>query len=337
MDINISFYEIEDKQTKLITDIFKEDNTYKLKINNKSLDINNAITESNTHGIVIFIKSQITKKILDKLPKLKVIVTMSTGFDHINLEDCRERNIMVCNVPAYGDNTVAEFSFGLILALARKLKPTFNRVEKGIFNREGLMGKDLKGKNLGLIGTGRIGKQMVKLGSAFGMNIVATDLKPDSNLEDQYGIRYTDLEELCKLSDVVSLHVPYNISTHHLINRKIINLLKPDVLLVNTSRGKVVDTEAIGNALREGKLGGVALDTFEGEEIWIEEEFLRRDDLPAIPLQQAMESFYMLRSERAILTPHNAFNTREALDRILLTSADNIRSFFEGNPINIVT
>ena len=122
-----------------------------------------------------------------------------------------------------------------------------------------------------------------------------------------------------------------------MINREIINLLKPDVLLVNTSRGKVVDTEAIGNALREGKLGGVALDTFEGEEIWIEEEFLRRDDLPAIPLQQAMESFYMLRSERAILTPHNAFNTREALDRILLTSADNIRSFFEGNPINIVT
>ncbi len=120
------------------------------------------------------------------------------------------------------------------------------------------------------------------------------------------------------------------------IDRKALRLVKPTAFLVNTSRGKVVDTEAIAEALREDRIGGVALDTFEGEEIWIEEEFLRRDDLATISLKQAIESFFILRSERVILTPHNAFNTKEALKRILITGSQNIIRFFEGKPQNVV-
>jgi D-lactate dehydrogenase len=130
--------------------------------------------------------------------------------------------------------------------------------------------------------------------------------------------------------------VPYLPSTHHLINAERLRLFKPIALLINTSRGKVVDTKAVAAALREDRLGGVALDTFEGEDIWIEEEFLKHNDLPAIVLREAMESFSIMRSERAILTPHNAFNTREALERILTTSAENIKAFFSDNPQNVV-
>jgi len=337
MSIKLSIFDVDDKQKKLIIALFEDKNSYKLNFHDKSLDINNAKYEGDTEGIAIFIQSNITKGILNHLTNLKVIATMSTGFDHIDLEACEQRNIKVCNVPAYGDNTVAEYAFGLVIALSRKFKPTFNRVERGIFNRSGLMGSDLKGKIIGLIGTGRIGSCMAKLGSAFGMEIVACDPKQDKKLEKEYGVNYTEIENLLQISDVISLHVPYNQTTHHLINSKTIKLLKPTALLVNTSRGKVVDTIAIVHALREGRIGGVALDTFEGEEVWIEEEFLRRDDLPAIPLQQAMESFFILRSERAILTPHNAFNTKEALDRILITSTENLKSYFTGNPKNVVT
>ena len=336
MSVKISIFDVDDKQKSLIIDQFEDKNLYELNFHNKSLDINNAENEGDTEGIAVFIQSNISKKILNHLSNLKVIATMSTGFDHIDLKECKKRNIKVCNVPAYGDNTVAEYAFGLIIALARKLKPTFDRVERGIFNRTGLMGMDIKGKTLGLIGTGRIGSQMAKIGKAFEMDIIAFDPEPNDELRKKYGVRYKKLEDLAKESDVISLHVPYNESTHYLINSNLIQLFKPHVLIVNTSRGKVVNTEAIVNALREGKLGGVALDTFEGEEVWIEEEFLRRDDLPAIPLQQAMESFFILRSERAILTPHNAFNTSEALDRILITSAENIKAYFKGKPKNVV-
>ncbi len=336
MPINLSIFDVDDKQKAMIIDQFKDKNLYKLSFKNKSLDINNAKYEKDTEGIAVFIQSTINKEVLKHLRKLKVIATMSTGYDHIDLKTCKKNNITVCNVPSYGDNTVAEYTFGLILALARKLKPTFDRVGKGIFNRTGLMGTDLKGKTLGLVGTGRIGSQMAKIGSAFEMNVIAFDPKKNKELEKKYGVKYKELNELAKESDVISLHVPYNKSTHYLINSNLIQLFKPNVLIVNTSRGKVVNTEAVVKALRKGKLGGVALDTFEGEEIWIEEEFLWRDDLPAIPLQQAMESFFILRSERAILTPHNAFNTKEALDRILISSVENLKSFFMGNAKNVI-
>lgn len=336
MPIKLSFFDTSEDQKKILQNQFATQKQFELNFCNKSLDKHTASKIKNTQGIGIFIQSEINKEILDLLSNLKVIATMSTGFDHIDLQQCKKRNITVCNVPAYGDNTVAEYAFGLILALARKLKPTFDRVERGIFNRAGLQGVDIKGKTLGLIGTGKIGSHVAKLGSAFEMKLIAYDPKPDKKLKKKYGVSYLSLEDLAKESDVISLHVPYNESTHHMINSELIRMFKPNVLLVNTSRGKVVDTKAIVNSLREGKLGGVALDTFEGEEVWIEEEFLRRDDLPAIPLRQAMENFFILRSEKAILTPHNAFNTKEALERILITSADNLKAYFSGDPENIV-
>ena len=333
----LAFFNVDEKEQAVLLKAFEGEKAFELSFRQKPLDVHTATIAKDADGMGIFIQSQVTQEVLDLLPQLRIIATMSTGFDHIDLEACKSRNITVCNVPAYGDNTVAEYAFGLIIALARKLKPTFERVERGFFSRTGLKGMDLKGKTLGLVGTGRIGSHMARLGWAFGMRIIAYDVKPDATLVEKFDVTFLGLDEVLQQADVISLHVPYLPSTHHLINAERLRLLKPTALLVNTARGKVVDTKAVSVALREGRLGGVALDTFEGEEIWIEEEFLKRDDLAAITLKEAMESFSIMRSERAILTPHNAFNTREALERILVTSAENLKAYFSGSLQNVVS
>ena len=333
----LAFFNVDEKEQAVLSKEFAGEKTFELRFNQKSLDKHTACIAKEAGGIGIFIQSKITQEVLDHLPMVKVIATMSTGFDHIDLTACKARNITVSNVPSYGDNTVAEYAFGLILALARKFKSTFDRIERGFFGRTGLIGIDIKGKTLGLIGTGRIGSHMARLGWAFGMKVIAYDVRSDVALKEKYGVQFMSLEDVLEQADVISLHVPYLPSTHHLINAERLRLLKPTALLINTSRGKLIDTKAVAAALREDRLGGVALDTFEGEDIWIEEEFLKHDDLPAIALREAMESFSIMRSERAILTPHNAFNTREALERILITSAENLKAYFSGHPQNVVT
>lgn len=336
MSIKTAFFDVDQDQGKLIEEQFREKPDFKLTFSQAQLDTKSAGNCSDAEAIALFIRSKVTKEILDLLPDLKVISTLSTGYDHIDLYECKKRNITVSNVPDYGDSTVAEYAFGLILALSRKFKPTFDRAERGIFSRSGLAGTDLQGKTLGIIGTGKIGSNVVRMGWAFEMKIIGYDPVKNQDLVNKFDLEYTDLKDLLKRSDVISLHVPYLESTHHLIDEKALSLMKPTSLVVNTSRGKVIDTSALANALREGKLGGAALDTFEGEEVWLEEEFLRRDDLAAISLKQAMESFFILRSEKVILTPHNAFNTREAMDRILISGSNNIISFFDGKPQNVV-
>jgi len=335
--VKLAFFDVDETEQAVLSRAFAGEKTFELSFHQKSLDTHSALIAKDVDGIGIFIQSRITKEVLDLLPEVKVIDTMSTGFDHIDLETCKARNITVCNVPSYGDNTVAEYAFGLIIALARKFKPTIEQVGRGFFSRTGLMGIDLKGKTLGVVGTGNIGSHMARFGWAFGMKVIAYDVKPNEEIIDRYDVTFVSLEELLQQADIISLHIPYNPSTHHLINAERLRLFKPTALLVNTSRGQVVDTTAVAAALREGRVGGVALDTFEGEEVWLEEEFLKRDDLAAITLREAMESFSIMRSERAIITPHNAFNTKEALERILLTSAENIIAYFSGHPQNVVT
>ena len=332
----LAFFDVDEKEQTILSKEFAGEKTFELRFSQKALDKHTACVAKEAGGIGIFIQSKITQEVLDHLPMVKVLATMSTGFDHIDISACKVRNITISNVPSYGDSTVAEYAFSLILALARKLKPTFERVERGLFGRTGLIGMDIKGKTLGLIGTGRIGSHMARLGWAFGMKVIAYDVRLDVAMKEKYGVQFMSLEEVLEQADVISLHVPYLPSTHHLINAERLRLLKPTALLINTSRGKLIDTKAVAAALREDRLGGVALDTFEGEDIWIEEEFLKHDDLPAVTLREAMESFSIMRSERAILTPHNAFNTREALDRILITSAENLKAYFSGHPQNVV-
>ncbi|MDK2916465.1 MAG: D-lactate dehydrogenase [Euryarchaeota archaeon] len=330
------FFGLDEHEKDVIWKAFAGPSGYEIALHTEPLTVENASLARDADAVGIFVLSRVTREVIKRLPNLKMVAAMSTGFDHIDVEACREHGVTVCNVPHYGETTVAEFAFGLILALARRFRPTFARVDRGDFSRAGLQGMDLAGKTLGLVGTGRIGSHLARIAHAAGMGVIAYDLRPNPALTEDYGVRYMDLDDVLRQADVISLHVPYTEATHHLIDADRLRLVKDTALLVNTSRGGVVDTTAVADALREGRLGGVALDTFEGEDVWIGEEFQGAGEASADELRDALESFGLLHSDRAILTPHNAFNTREAVDRIIATSVENIRAFFAGNPQNVV-
>jgi len=333
----LAIFDVDKKEIDVLSKAL-EGTGQELRFYQRQLDMNSVYNNENIEGIAMFIRPQITSILLDQLPRLRIISTMSTGYDHIDLQACKVRNVTVCNAPNYADNTVAEYAFGLIVSLLRKFKPTFDRIGRGIFSRTGLVGADIKGKTLGLVGTGRIGSNMARLGCAYGMKVIAHDPNPKTDLLEGCSVEFKSMEIVLSEADVISLHVPYNSSTHHMINEEQLRLFKPSAFLINTSRGKVVDTIALSDALRQGRLAGAALDTFEGREmeILVEEEMLRRDDLTAMALRHAWDEFSVMHSERVILTPYNAFNTEEALERILTTTAENFKAYFRGHPQNVV-
>jgi D-lactate dehydrogenase len=301
----------------------------------------------------VFISSEIDKEIIDSLPNLKLITTRSTGYDHIDCEYCKSKGILVCNVPEYGTKTVAEWTIGLILNLMRKIYYAIDQIkETESFDLKNLRGEELYGKTLGVIGTGRIGKEVIKLAKAFGMNILAYDAFPDENFAKEYNVTYTSLEELLKNSDVITIHVNLNPSTYHLINKENIKLIKPGAYLVNTARGGIVETEALLYALKEGILKGAALDVLE-EETEIKEELellvkyttadecgYNADKRGLNDLKETAftlwQNHILMKMPNVLITPHNAFNSKEAIERILMTTIENIKKFLEGNSINLV-
>lgn len=280
--------------------------------------------------ISVFISCRFDKKTLTRLPKLKMIATRSTGKDHIDLVECKKRKIEVVNVAEYGSVTVAEYSFGLLLAMAKKIVVAHQSVEEGNFSPEGLTGVDVAGKTLGVVGVGRIGANMVKLGRGFGMEVLGVTRKRNSVKQKKLGYRLVDLKTCLKESDFVSLHVPSSKATFHLINRGNIELMKKGSYLINTCRGDVVEAEAILWALNQGILAGAALDVAEEELGVVDprtvERNISKDDLKEVV------TFHMLRDrDDVIFTPHNAFNSQEAVERIIKTTMGNIKSFLKKN------
>lgn len=289
-------------------------------------------------AIVIFLHSHISKKILEKLPKLKLISTMSTGYDHIDIEECRKRSITVCNVPGYGEITVAEHTLALLLAISRKIIPSVERTRKGDFSLEGLAGFDLNGKTMGIVGTGRIGSHVAKFASSFGMKLLAYSKHENPELEKLYGLKYVKtLKELLMNCDVISLHAPLNKDTQHMVNRKNIKYIKKGAVLLNTARGALVETEALLEALDKGIISYAGLDVLEEEcSVKEEKELLSKDFLKTCDLKTVLANHRLIKHEQAVITPHNGFNSVEALDKIITTTADNANSFFRGKKTNAI-
>ncbi|MBI3087679.1 MAG: hydroxyacid dehydrogenase [Candidatus Omnitrophica bacterium] len=287
--------------------------------------------------VSVFIYSTLTRAVLRRLPGLRFIATRSTGFDHIDLRACRAGKIQVSNVPSYGESTVAEHTFALILALSRNVHKAYVRTVKGDFSLQGLQGFDLKGKALGVVGAGRIGMHVIKMAKGFGMEVLAYDTRKDPFLRDVLDFRYVSLPELLRRSDIVSLHLPYAPATHHLLNRDTFRLMKRGALFINTARGGLVDTHALVWALDEGIVGGAGLDVLEGEELVKEERQLLEKDFPKERLITALKNHILLHRENVVITPHIAFDSREALQRILETTVSNIAGFLQGNPANVVS
>jgi D-lactate dehydrogenase len=284
----------------------------------------------------VFIYSRLDRQALDAFPQLKLIATRSTGFDHVDVESCRRRGIVACNVPSYGENTVAEHTFALILMLSRKVHQSYNQVRAGQIERAMLTGFDLQGKTLGVVGAGHIGLHAIRIGRGFGMRVLAADTRQDPFLADLLGFSYAPLERLLEESDILSLHCPLLPATRHMIGREQFRRMKRGALLINTARGGLVDTDALVEALESGQLGGAGLDVVEGEELIKEEKQLLHEPESIERLRAAVRNRVLLSHDSVVFTPHNAFNSREALERILDTTIANLKAFREGKPINAV-
>ncbi|MGQ9524580.1 MAG: hydroxyacid dehydrogenase [Armatimonadota bacterium] len=284
----------------------------------------------------VFIYSQVTREVLDAVPSLRMVATRSTGFNHVDVGACVERGVALTNVPRYGENTVAEHAFALILALSRKVHQAYQRTSRYDFSLSGLRGFDLKGKTLGVVGAGSIGLHVIRIAKGFGMEVLAYDTREQAILAEVLGFTYVPLSELLQRSDVVTLHVPLTESTRHMINREAISMMKDGAILINTARGELVDTAALVWGLDTGKLGGAGLDVLEGEETIREEAELLSESLPYDRVRAVLQGYALLRRENVVLTPHMAFYSQEAQHRILDTTVQNILSFFSGTPMNRV-
>lgn len=330
----IAFFELEQWEKEYFKDRLKG---YELVFVDGHLDQISAGQTKNADAIGIFIYSAANRKALEKLPALKLVVTLSTGFDHIDLKECRKRKITVCNVPHYGENTVAEHTFALILNLTRKIHKAYERTVRGDFTIDGLRGIDLQGKTLGVVGAGSIGQHVIRIAKGFEMDVLAYDKLKNQKLAGKIGFKYADFDYLLRNSDIITLHAPYNKSTHHLINRRAISKMKKGVFLINTARGAIIETKALLEGIRSGKIGGAGLDVLEGE-CFIKEEkqILSKHFMKECDLKTALQDHLLLRQPNVIITPHNAFNSSEALQRILDTTILNINSFLKKKPVNVV-
>ena len=269
-------------------------------------------------AISIFVGSQVTETVLAQFSNLKFLTTRSVGFDHVDTKAAAARGIVVAYVPGYGDNTVAEYAFGLLLNLTRNLYHAIEQVKMaGSFSFDGLRGVDIKGKTMGIIGTGRIGKESIKIAKGFGMDVIAYDPFPDPAAAQQLGFTYLPLNELLAKADAVSIHCPLTDETRHLLNRENMMTMKRGAYLVNTARGGIVETDGLVAALEAGIIRGAALDV-------IEEERETKDELDFLTHEHHIEDFrtvvenhMLMKMPNVLITPHNAFNSQEALERIL--------------------
>ncbi len=337
--MKIAFFKLEPQERKYI-----EASKVLKKLGWEFLFVNEAIDRANFKKdadveIISTFRTKVTSETLSYFPNLKFIATRSTGYDHIDLKAVEKLGIVVSNVPSYGDETVAEYTFGLILVLARKIADAYDRLrEQGKFSIKGLRGFELNGKSLGVIGTGRIGKNVIRIANGFEMKVVAYDLYPDKAYAKKMGFKYVSLEKLLSVSDIVTLHVPLTEKTKHLINEKALQLMKSTAYLINTARGGCVDTKALVKALQNKVIAGAALDVLE-EEGALQDElgFLSKIDTKGEALSTLLANHVFIDLPNVIVTPHNAFNTKEALQRILDGTIENIVAFVQKKPINVVS
>jgi D-lactate dehydrogenase len=287
----------------------------------------------------VFVDTVVDVNELDRFSSLKSIATRSAGFDHIAVKEAQARGIVVCRVPHYGSQTVAEFAFALMFALSRNAYQAYidmldnpSATNLGVYE-----GFDLGGKTLGVVGTGKIGVRVCAIAKSFGMHVIAYDQFENEEVH-ALNIPYADLATVLQTADIVTLHVPGRPETHHLINSEAIALMKPTAYLINTARGEVVDTEALVQALREKKIAGAGLDVLEREHELASEQNLDAAQKEDAVLKQTLAyNHELIAMPNVVVTPHIAFNTKEAKAEITEITLSNIKAFVEGTATNVVT
>lgn len=310
--------------------------------------------EEDAEGVSTFIYSQITEEFLQTHPRLRLISSRSGTIEHIDLTACKRHGVTVTYVPRYGESTVAEHTFALVLSLSRRLREVMTASQQSRFSYQGTRGFDLAGKTLGLLGIGRIGQKVVPYARAFRMRVIAYDpFAFPRELAGELGFEWVSFPELLAQSDIISLHLRLTAATHHILDCAAFAQCRPGVKIVNTARGGLIDTEALGEALDSGQVGGAGLDVLEDERALrqhathiIGEEIVRHlqsgaaaDQVAAEArvhdLQGVMANDRLLGRPNVIFTPHVAFNSVEAVRKINEITVENIHRFLEGQPQNL--
>lgn len=333
MYMNIAFFEVQPWEEKILQHYFPDSIFSREPLSEHTID-----AYSNVEIISCFIYSNITEDTIKKLPNLKFISTRSTGYDHIDIQSCTNHMIQVANVPDYGSHTVAEHTFALILTLTRKIHQSINQAKELNFNHAEIKGVDLYGKTLGIMGLGKIGIEVLKIAKGFGMNVFVYSRTEHPELASQYNFTYTDLDSLIASSDIVTLHLPYNAESHHIITTQNILRFKKGSYLINTARGGLIETEALIMGLQQEILAGIGLDVLEEEKELTEEiDILTSSYAQTAHLKTLVLDHHLINHPKVIITPHNAFNSQEALQRILEVTIQNIQAFMNNTVQNSVT
>lgn len=274
----------------------------------------NALKFKDAEVITIKSQSKINQEVLQRLPHLKLICLRITGYDNVALQECKGRGVAVYYVAEYCTDAVAEHAFALLLSAVRHILLAQYEVSNGRFSYKNLLGYTLNGKTFGVIGTGKIGRQVIKIAKAFGMKIIAYDIAPDKKAVQKLGFKYVSLNELLKKSDIISLHVPLVPNTHHLINDQTIKKMKDGVILINVSRGGIIDTKALIRNIN--KFRYICLDVLE------EEKNFTKDN-PLLKFK-----------EKVLITPHCAFYTELTMPRACKETMENVKRFKKGDSHN---
>lgn len=333
----IVFFDVRDNEIETLKHFCE--NRYDCQFIAQRLDDKTQLAEEmkQTDVISCFTFSRISADVLKQFPNLKLIALRCVGFNHIDIDYCKKHNIRVVNSLGYGNVTVAEFAFGLILDVIRKISRSYMNLRNEHLTQDIYTGYELKDKTIGIIGTGAIGSEAVRIAKGFGMNVVAYDIFSKKELIEKYDIKYLSLDELLITADIISLHAPLTEGNFHMINEEKFKLMKPSAILINTARGELIDTKALYEALSENRIFGAGLDVLEAENILTQpEKIWDFNYLTSDVIKQTLINERLLKLHNVVVTPHTAYNTKEAQDRILSITMNNIKSFFEGKVVNSV-
>ena len=308
-------------------DRLKDEYGYEIKYFNSRLTEDNAVLTKGFDAVCVFVNDVISKTVQDILIEngIRLIALRCAGYNNVDMTSAYER-IHVVRVPSYSPHAVAEHAAALMLTLNRKIHRAYSRTRESNFNIAGLEGFDLYGKTAGVIGAGRIGRAMISILKGFGMNVLVYDYHRDPEYAEKAGIKYSEMDEIYEAADIITLHCPLTPETRHLINSDTIFRMKDGVMLINTSRGHLINTESLIAGLKSGKIGSAGLDVYEEEANYFFEDFsgsLVTDDILA----------RLLTFNNVIITSHQAFLTKEALANIASTTLDNINEFFAQGPL----
>ena len=295
------------------------------KIPEKSLD---------AKVISVFTPSRLTAEVLAEFKNLALIITRSVGYSHIDVDYCKNNGIKIVTTTHYGDCTVAEFAFGLLLDLVRKISIAASDVRNADVKKY-YTGVELFGKTIGIVGIGAIGRQSVRIAKGFGMNILAVDIFPDKTLEKDFDVKYTNIEDLCRNADFILLHSPLTKDNYHLFDKDKFDMMKKSAVIVNTARGELIDTKALYEALINDKIAGAALDVIECEEYFSCESNLLCDETGSCAdcVKKTLLNHVIVNLKNVIITPHIAYDTSDATNRILQKTVLNLEKFLQNQPM----